>query len=105
MKCGAKEIMWMIKTAVREYKQKAEAKQLGIAGLRRNGQLAAGPKNGKIVPATRQEFAWLDRDHIRGEADSSKSLFQQVGSHRYPEPWLEDRFKHIDEHGFPKFPD
>ena len=44
MKCGAKEIMWMIKTAVRKYKQKAEVKQLGIAGLRRNGQLAAGPK-------------------------------------------------------------
>ena len=53
-KCGAKEIMWMIKTAVREYKQKAEAKQLGLAGLRRNGQLAAAPKGGKIVPATRE---------------------------------------------------
>ena len=36
--------MWMIKTAVRKYKQTAEDKQLGIAGLRRNGQLAAAPR-------------------------------------------------------------
>ena len=30
--------------AVREYKQKAKVKQLGLAGLRRNGQLAAAPR-------------------------------------------------------------
>ena len=85
--------------AVREYKQKAKVTQLGLAGLRRNGQLAAGPNNGKIVPATRQEFAWLDRDFKKGEADSSKSLFQQVGSHRYPMSWLDHRLEHINEKG------
>ena len=53
MKRGAKEIMWMIKTAFREYKQKAEVKQLGLAGLRRNGQLAAAPKGSKIVARSR----------------------------------------------------
>ena len=30
--------------AVREYKQKAKVKQLGLAGLRRKGQLAAAPR-------------------------------------------------------------
>ena len=95
----------MIKTAVREYKRKAELKPVGLAGLRRNGQLAAAPKGGKIVPATREEFPWLDRDYTRGIDDSSKSLFQQVGSHRFPKNWLEAWFKHIDEHGIPKFPD
>ena len=42
---------------------------------------------------------------MRGEADSSKSLFQQVGGHRYPESWLDHRFEHIDKKGVPSKPD
>ena len=90
-KLGAVQVMQMLYNAFREYKLRAEAQQLGICGLRRNGQLCTAPLGEKIVEVTEAQFPWAGK-------------FQQVGGHRYPESWLKDRMQHISD-GVPKVPE
>ena len=91
MKFGAAEIMFIVCNAVRSLKTNAEAHQLGIFGLRRNGQLAVAPFEGKMVEITEEKFPWAAK-------------FPQIGGHRYPSSWLENRMQHIED-GVPKAPE
>ena len=90
-KLGAVQVMQMIYSAFREYKLRAEAQQLAMCGLRRNGQLCTAPLNGKIVEVTEALFPWAAK-------------YPQVGGHRYPASWLKDRMQHISD-GVPKVPE
>ena len=93
MKFDAREIMYIVSRAAEEVKKNAEAKKLGIQGLRRNGQLMTGPHDGKIVELAKETFPWL------GDKEFEEVL--QVGGHRYPTSWLADRYSHIKE-GIPQ---
>ena len=90
MRFGPEETLFVIGTAVRKLKERAEAQQLGLVALRRNGQLMGGPLGGQIVELTPEQFPWV-----------GEKAFQQVGSHRYPRSWLESRFDHLVD-GVPK---
>ena len=90
MRFGPAEILFVIGTAVRKLKERAEAQQLGLVALRRNGQLMGGPLGGQIVELTPEQFPWV-----------GEKAFQQVGGHRYPRSWLETRFDHLVD-GVPK---
>ena len=61
MKFGAREILFIVSRAVADLKVRAEKEQLGLHGLRRNGQFMAGHLDGKIVPLTAENFPWLDQ--------------------------------------------
>ena len=59
MKFGPPEIMYIVSNAIRVYKESSEAYQLGLKGLRRNGQLAVAPLDGKLVELTPERFPWV----------------------------------------------
>ena len=51
-KMGPWELVKVVAGSLREFNKDADAKQINIAGLRRNGQLAYGCFDGKFYPIT-----------------------------------------------------
>ena len=97
MKFGPWEIMFLVSRAARDLKKRAEGEQLGLQGLRRNGQLMTAPlmtaHGGKIVELTEEHFPWIGEKKFEN--------CKQVGGHRFPSSWLEGRMQHLDN-GVPK---
>ena len=59
MKFGPREILFIVSRAFADLKIRSEREQLGLHGLRRNGQLMSGPCNGKIKELIVENFPWL----------------------------------------------
>ena len=66
MKFGAKEIMYIVSRAFADLKCKAESEQLGLHGLRRNGQLMTGISKGKVVELNEKDFPLASVEGVRG---------------------------------------
>ena len=90
MKFRPREVLYVMHPSIVAMKKFAEAGRLGIQGLRRNGQLLAAPKDGKIVEVTPENFEWA-------------TSFEDVGGHRYPRSWRASRMEHITD-GIPSAP-
>jgi hypothetical protein len=92
-KMGPPELMKVLCGAVKEFKETADAQQLVLHALRRNGQLAYITLNGKLEKLSEELCPWM-----------SKLGIGDLGSHRYPRSWLEDRFSWTVD-GVPVKPD
>jgi hypothetical protein len=92
-KMGPPELMKVLCGAVEEFKETADAQQLVLHALRRNGQLAYITLNGKFEKLSEELCPWM-----------SKLCIGDLGSHRYPRAWLEDRFSWTVD-GVPVKPD
>ena len=90
MKYHPRQILFILVRACRALRQYAQDLDLGLQGLRRNGQLMAVPQDGKIVELTEEHFPWI--------ADLAAP-----GGHRYPSEWLQERMSHVVE-GIPAPP-
>ena len=78
---GPRELMEVLMLAVREFKQEADASNLVLKALRRNGMLAYYPFNGKFEKIDENICPWMKKLEIG-----------DLGGHRYPKSWLDDRF-------------
>ena len=73
------------------YAKIADADDLVLKALRRNGQLAYVVRAGKMEKITEENAPWV------------KDL-GDLGSHRYPVGWLADRYSWLDADGIPQKP-
>ena len=89
-KMGPREFMEVIVPAVAEFKAKAEKEDLFVMSLRRNDMLAYGCFSGKFEKITAEISPWV-------------VTVGDLGGHRYPKAWLEDRFSWLVE-GVPELP-
>ena len=80
-KMGPPELMKVLYGSVMEFKEWADAQHLVLRALRRNGQLAYIPKNGKLEVITEELCPWM-----------VKLKVGDIGGHRYPDSWVEDRY-------------
>ena len=89
--CSNFEILTMVAESHRDLVKRNEETQLILAGLRRNANFAwrADIAAGKMVKVDGQEWA----------------AKMKMGSHRYPESWLLQRFDWLDAKGVPINPD
>ena len=92
-KMNPPELMKVLYNSIKEFNQEADASQLVLHSLRRNGQLAYIPKDGQFQKLTEEICPWM-----------SKLNIGPMGSHRYPTCWLEDRFTWCSEDGVPEAP-
>ena len=82
-KMGPWELVKVLWRAISEFNKQADQQQLTVKALRRNGQLAYTCKGGEFVKITQENSPWV-------------SKIGEIGSHRYPASWLEDRFASFD---------
>ena len=87
-KMGPAEIMEVVYKSVMEFKESIDKGDLTLQALRRNGQLAYICRGSKLVKLTKDIAAWVED-------------LGEIGSHRYPQTWVEDRYSWLDEKGVP----
>ncbi len=92
-KMGPPELMKVLCGAVEEFKQVADAQELVLHALRRNGQLAYITLNGKFEKLSEENCPWMVKLGIG-----------DIGCHRYPRDWVDDRFSWTLD-GIPVKPD
>jgi hypothetical protein len=90
---GVRELVDILSPSIKEFREEADADELVLKSLRRNGQLAYCVHNKEFVEITAENSPWL-----------TKLGLGHLGSHRYPRSWLEDRFSWLVE-GAPPVPD